>query len=354
MEIAQKNSGLIPRHHVCGFLYAMAAVMFFANTLFAEETNMFELSFSQNGKFKVVQFTDTHFLDGNRTDTVTKAEGVVATISSVLDVEKPDLVIFTGDNVVTRDQPFEAWRRLATPVMDRKIPWAVVMGNHDFENSGKSQHELITFIRTLPYALAKCGPQELGGGGNYILPVMAHGTQQVKAALYCLDSGDYADKNSSDGYAWFSFRQIEWFRSQAQAMTVANSGIPLPSLAFFHIPFPEYNDALSAGKVLGEKQENVSCPKLNSGMFTAMLESKSILGTFVGHDHNNDYAASFHGICLAFGRKTGDYSYHGLPAGGARVIELDEGSRSFSTWIRTASGEVKTQIRHPEDFHPVP
>lgn len=332
----------------------MAAVMFLAGTLFAEETNMPELKFSQNGKFKVVQFTDTHFLEGNPADTVTKAEGVVATISSVLDVEKPDLVVFTGDNVTTREQPFEAWRKLATPVMDRKIPWAVVMGNHDYEYSGKTQHELVTFIGTLPFALSKCGPTELGGGGNYLLPVMAHGTQQVKAALYCLDSGDYADKNSSDGYAWFSIRQIEWFRRQAQINTDANGGTPLPSLAFFHIPFPEYNEALSAGKVLGEKQENVSCPKLNSGMFTAMVESKSILGTFVGHDHNNDYAASFHSICLAFGRKTGDYSYHGLPAGGARVIELDEGSRSFSTWIRTAAGEVKTQIRHPEDFHPVP
>ncbi len=324
---------------------------------------MRKLSFSKDGKFKIVQFTDTHYLEANGGgDTpeekaqyvAAKRDVVLATVNGVLDSEKPDFVIFTGDNVATREQPLEAWRHLVSPMISREIPWAVVMGNHDYEYTGITQNEIMAFLSTLPCSLSQCGPAELGGGGNYLLSVTSYNSPQVKASFYCLDSGDYADHSISDGYAWFSFRQMDWFRNQAQALSAANGGVPIPSLAFFHIPFPEYREVLMNGKTVGEKMEKVCCPKLNSGMFTAMLESKSIVGTFVGHDHNNDCVASLHGMCLAYGRKTGEFSYHCLPCGGARVIELEEGSRHFSTWIRKATGEVDSLVRHPDDFLPVP
>ena len=345
--------------HIIG----MACVLVAQSLSAIEVHDMLTLRFSNEGKFKIVQFTDIHFAEGHpeasveqaKTNSVLcKCDAVVAMMGRLLDEEKPALVVFTGDNVTTREKPLEAWRTLVAPVLDRKIPWAVIMGNHDFEYTGVRQHDLMAFLEALPYSLSQCGPPELGGGGNYMLPIMAHDSPEKKAALYCMDSGDYASKRLSDGYAWFTFPQIKWFRNQAQAMTDANKGQPLPSLAFFHIPFPEYQDALATEKVIGEKREKVSCPKLNSGMFTAMLESGSVLGTFVGHDHNNDYTASYHGICLAFGRKTGDFSYHGLPVGGARVIELEEGCRRFTTWIHTAPGTLESRVSFPDDFQPSP
>ena len=156
----------------------------------------------------------------------------------------------------------------------------------------------------------------------------------------------YADGKLSEGYAWFSFEKVKWFRKQSQEFTAANGGNPLPSLAFFHIPLPEFQEAFSSGHFVGSKKEDVCCPKLNSGIFTAMLESQSVAGAFVGHDHNNDCATSFHGILLAYGRKTGSFSYLDLPCDGGRVIEMEEGKRSFSTWIRTTSGAIESVLHH--------
>ena len=320
-----------------------------------------ELHFSKEGRFKIVQFADTHLSDseprgtGETPKVMTQRaarmrDGLFATICGILDSERPDLVIFTGDNVLVPDLAFDRFRELVGPMIERKIPWAAVMGNHDFEFTKKSNREVMTFLETLPYSLCERGPYSLGGGGNYVLPVQAHGSSRISAAFYCMDSGDYADAKFSDGYAWFSHDTVGWFRGKSRELTAANGGTPLPALAFFHIPFPEFKEAFDSGHVAGIKMEEVCCPKINSGMFAAMLESGSILGAFVGHDHNNDCAASFHGILLSYGRKTGDFCYLDLPSGGARVIELVDGSRSFSSWVRTAGGEIENRWRHPEDF----
>ena len=53
-----------------------------------------ELKFSKDGKFKIVQFTDVHFKYGNRASDI-----ALERINQVLDDERPDLVIFTGDVV---------------------------------------------------------------------------------------------------------------------------------------------------------------------------------------------------------------------------------------------------------------
>ena len=48
--------------------------------------------------------------------------------------------------------------------------------------------------------------------------------------------------------------------------------------------------------------EEACAPKLNTGMFAAMKESGDVMGIFVGHDHDNDYAVMWKGILLAYGR----------------------------------------------------
>ena len=61
-------------------------------------------------------------------------------------------------------------------------------------------------------------------------------------------------------------------------------------------------------------------------------------GVFVGHDHDDDYAVSWKGILLAYGRYTGGNTVYNHLTNGARVIELDENANSFRTWIRLKEG----------------
>ena len=52
------------------------------------------LQFDKNGEFKIVQFTDVHFKYRNPASDI-----ALKRIGEVLDAERPDLVVFTGDVV---------------------------------------------------------------------------------------------------------------------------------------------------------------------------------------------------------------------------------------------------------------
>lgn len=59
-------------------------------------------------------------------------------MGAILDQEKPDLVILTGDIVSgyawdgkTDDFVASKWREVVQPMVDRGIYWATTAGNHD-------------------------------------------------------------------------------------------------------------------------------------------------------------------------------------------------------------------------------
>jgi predicted phosphodiesterase len=64
-----------------------------------------------------------------------------------LDVEKPDLVILTGDQLhhdILDSQ--SALFKVVAPLIERSIPYAVVFGNHDDEGTYTLSRESIFFI----------------------------------------------------------------------------------------------------------------------------------------------------------------------------------------------------------------
>lgn len=100
----------------------------------------------KDGKFKIVQISDTHMVTGvgvcrdainahgqdlpeSEADPLT-----VNFIGKILDVENPDLVILTGDQL-HHDIPDtqSALFKVVAPIIERSIPFAAVFGNHDSE-----------------------------------------------------------------------------------------------------------------------------------------------------------------------------------------------------------------------------
>lgn len=302
------------------------------------------LRFNADKKFKIVQFTDVHFIYQNP-----KSDIALERINEVLDAEKPDLVMFTGDLIYGKPAE-EGLRTVLEQVSKRKIPFGVVYGNHDNEQ-GLSREQLFEIIKTVPYNLTAT-TEGISGVTNYILPVRSSDGKQDAAVLYCLDSHSYSSVPGVGGYDYIKFDQIDWYRKNSAAYTRRNGGQPVPSLAFFHIALPEFNQAASDENAIlvGTRKERACAPQLNSGLFASMKEMGDILGIFVGHDHDDDYAVSWKGILLAYGRYTGgDTVYNNLP-NGARVIELTEGERTFTSWIRLKDGEIVQRITYPSDF----
>lgn len=304
------------------------------------------LRFRPDHTFKIVQFTDTHVQNGEGPDRQT-----ADLIRSVLDAEQPDLVIFTGDVIDGKHcvDPADSWLRAVMPVASRGIPWAAVFGNHDDEGL-LDRYDLMHGQRAMPGCLAHMGPSELSGVGNYVLPLWGAETNQAVAHLYCLDSNAYSETGLGK-YGWIKRDQIDWYVKTSQELTHANRGQPLPALAFFHIPLPEYDDVWDYGTCYGVKYEPVCSPVVNTGMFAAMHEMGDVMGVFVGHDHVNDFIGDLHGIRLAYGRASGynTYGREGM-ARGARVIQLVEGEHDFTTWLRLEGGEQVTEqpVHTPE------
>lgn len=304
------------------------------------------LKFNSNGRFKIVQFTDVHLKLENKL----RSDSVINTITEIITREKPDLVVLTGDICTSRDVK-TAWATVTKPMINEGIPWAVVFGNHDHE-LGLTNKQIMNYLVMLPLNLSQNGPADINGSGNYVLEIQGSRTNQVKALLYCIDSNAYTGEKENKElgeYDWIKFDQIKWYREKSKEFTDKNNGQPLPALAFFHIPLPEYNVIKNFNTTVGDRDEEVSSPVINSGMYNAILECKDVIGVFCGHDHNNNYIGSLNKICLAYGCKTGKDSYGKLDKG-ARVIELFEGERRFDSWLHTINEAKKYFVSYPESF----
>ena len=298
----------------------------------------------RDGSFTIVQFTDTHFANGGEDDRKT-----AALMRSVLDLEQPDLVIITGDVICGQgtNDPSVSWPLAAAPMIERGLPWCTVFGNHDDE-CGMTRPEILQLLQTLPGCLTRPGPARVSGLGNYLLPIKDHRSRQTAALLCCLDANSYAETGIG-GYGWVRADQIRWFGQTMRSSRRSADPAGFGTLVFLHIPFPEYNEVWLGGSCLGEKNEEVCCPRINTGLFAAMHLAGNVRGVFVGHDHLNDYEGRLHGIRLCYGRGTG-YSGYGRDhfQRGARVIRLDEGETDFTTWIRLADGRKLERPTPPQ------
>ena len=100
----------------------------------------------QDSKFKIVQISDTHMVTGVGTckdaidahgNHLPESEADPLTINfigKILDIEKPDLVILTGDQLhhdISDSQ--SALFKVVAPIIERSTPFAAVFGNHDDE-----------------------------------------------------------------------------------------------------------------------------------------------------------------------------------------------------------------------------
>jgi DNA repair exonuclease SbcCD nuclease subunit len=61
--------------------------------------------------------------------------------------------------------------KVTSEVIERKIPWVVIFGNHDDEDDDMSRAMQMKNFAALPYSLCEAGPKDVSGVGNYVLKV---------------------------------------------------------------------------------------------------------------------------------------------------------------------------------------
>jgi hypothetical protein len=322
------------------------------------------LRVKSNGQLKILQVADLHFSTGvgKCRDPVPAAiaEGCEADprtlefVDKILDEENPDFVVLTGDQVFGESAPdaVTAMFKAVAPFIKRSIPFAMVFGNHDDEGS-LSREELMTLVSGLPFSLSEAGPNDVEGVGNYIIQALAPKSDNAAVTFYFLDSHSRStNPKASPGYDYIKDSQLEFlrlqYREKAQPAQSEYSLIPL-SMAFFHIPIPEYR---SKSPMVGSHKEGVTAPQYNTGVKKTLREiGVSVLS--VGHDHVNDYCMYNQDkedgniwLCYGGGVGEGGYGGYGNYVRRLRVFNIDTQSASISSWklVRDEADSIDLQV----------
>ena len=291
------------------------------------------LCFNSTGQFKVLQLTDTHydFLFDDVPHTV-------KVVKTVIELEKPDLVVLTGDltsGYLAHGLPgwyLTRWLLHTTLLTDLGVKWAYALGNHDGE-ADLPRRDAARLDSSAKLSYTQVSPEEIGNS-TYRLQILDSNCQAHKASLWIFDSG-HENCLGVEGWDCVPPEAVSWYHKNADGK---------PGFAFMHIPLPEYMYMASRFPIAGKWDEEVCCSSLNTGLFSVFKEKKDVKAVFSGHDHNNDFEGSYNGIDLIYGRKTG-YGNYGPSPGvqhGARVIIINEDG-SYSTYIRQEDGSIETR-----------
>ena len=328
------------------------------------------LRFNSDHKFKIMQIADTQEIPAVSPDTL-------SLINNALDREKPDLVIFTGDQIKGYSKKFKkdpviiesTIDILVEPIAKRNIPFMVTYGNHDAQCGVDNRGQYKFYAKYDNFISGDLRNSDDVGTAD--IQIYSSTEDKPVFELYIIDSHGKAKDGA--GYAPVDKKQIEWYVSRREQLKAEN-GDYLPSLVFQHIPVPEFFDVIKkvpkgtkgAVPAYGEHEneyfvlndetiaeggfmlESPASPDVNTGEFEAMSEKGDVFGIYVGHDHNNSFVVKYKGVDLGYTQGAGFNVYGPGENRGVRIFELDETApREYKTHTATFKELCGTKIKTP-------
>lgn len=295
-------------------------VLFWSHFVLFEPMLYSSKTIYMNDTFKVLQISDTQIL---HMDSPCKqltqeqirwpcdAKNTTAFVKRLIDNERPDFVVFSGDNVIGRHnaQLEPVLREILKPLFHANIPFAMVLGNHDKETRSVSIHRMYQSVLNVQ-------PTTLVGNGRLRI------LDQQEKTLFQLFTFEYpySEKKSERGrrgYRVWAPAQIQWYTS--------SSDPDVPTLVFSHLPLNAYHQ-LDRNSVVGDWQEGVNPAKHESKLWDA-IQTQRVLVYSAGHDHKNDFCGRISTttpmLCYVGGTGYTTYGKAGWPRR-ARVFVLNK------------------------------
>jgi hypothetical protein len=216
-----------------------------------------------------------------------------------------------------------------------------VYGNHDCE-VGVSLDTQQAIYESFDYCLSKDVDKSITGVGNYVVPIYGSASDDVKFAVWGIDSGNYISAAESAAmypmgmstfkgysgtqYDYIHYDQIKWYEDVSMLLETCNNGELVPGLMAFHIPLQESYSAWLNRRVIkdwtGDKVEDICASAFNSGLFSVLLYRNDVKAVVFGHDHSNDFMVNYNGIRLCYAASLSTTAYGG--GNGARVFVIKE------------------------------
>ena len=313
------------------------------------------LRFGTDGKFTILQITDPQ-------DDQHPCKDMLKLISLAVEQAKPDLVVFSGDLVedkrlgdsgtddedmregvcvydalgnVKHDETLTnvrtACQLLFNTVESKNIPFAVALGNNDYQ-TGLTSADWLDVLDDYRMNLTADESGDDDSRLDYNLDILSSSDDKTAFELWMMDTEKSAVTDS----------QLDWFKEAGNALKNKNSGVPVPSIVFQHIPVDDIGNLFERSHIweagalpsglrfyrLNKDIANGYCtfvmlPGKTSDEFNAWKDDGGVFAAFFGHLHTEGYSGKWNGIelGLTYGSqfaKTGPY--------GARVITLHENS----------------------------
>lgn len=318
----------------------------------------------KNGKFRILQVTDPQDLQYVR-------YAMMKMLNCAYDKVKPDLIVLTGDNIlgnhlddarvytplIVKDKESEAKameiaiRKLITPIEERKIPFAMVYGNHDDRNR-LTKDEQADYYRAYSCNVGLDGTDS-GDCDTYNIPIYSEDGKTIKFNIWMIDSA-WHDKEQDKCFEYIKPEAIEWYKKTSAALKEANGGTPVPSIMFQHIPMIETMELIEEcsaddkGAVRGPANkyyklkaecdgvigEYISAVSQKTGQMEALKECGDVKAVVFGHDHQNCFTGVVNGIDF-IQTSCASFRCYGNRNRGVRVFDIDEKTGEYETFFLT-------------------
>ena len=277
----------------------------------SEDTDSVTIKKADDSDFKVLMFSDTH-LNGKKDADIMCVSHIVENITR----EKPDLVIFGGDNV-SSGLSYKRTTEFCELMEKLGVYWSAVLGNHDGEGVlTYSREQTIDKYSSYEYCLVKSGVEDIDGYGNYTINIL-NADDSIKEVIFFMDSGDYVTEKekaqyvstSESDYDGVKESQVQWYKDKHDELT-AEYG-KFKSIVVVHIPpYQAEYDYVDGDFLYGETREGVCESGFDSGLVDALFEKDSTQAVYFGHDHVNDFGVMYDDILLSYIQSSGYGSYN--------------------------------------------
>ncbi|MBR1748058.1 MAG: metallophosphoesterase [Clostridia bacterium] len=379
-----------------------------------EETGYY--TFTCDRTFKVLQLTDVHI--GGGPLSIRKDGLAIDAVYKMVQMTRPDLIIITGDMAYPVPYASGSFNNLNpakifVEMMESiGVYWTIAYGNHDTEAYAFYTREQISeYYSSISYnknEKSHClfyeipEDEKVDGCGNYFINVK-NSAGIITQSFIVFDSHSYKTGFLRD-YDNIHPNQIEWYKSEIARLDAINRSHGatklFKSMAFFHIPLTEMQDAFDeltdsgANKAangnyifsdsantkylygnIAEKPDS-SGAVVYSGtgdddVYETMQEIGSTQAVFFGHDHINNFAVLYKGnveeedseyngdvyddyIQLTYGMSIDYLAYFGIAKKtaqrGGTVIEVAPDGSFVSYAKRLIDGK---EYRTPEDWNEI-
>lgn len=317
--------------------------------------NSNDVRLNKDGRIVIMQVSDTQ-------DMVHVRKAMVKMLDAAYDSVKPDLVLFTGDNILgnhlldarigsrqvahgeeaTYERMEKSLAHIIEPLEKRGITYSMIFGNHDDMNCVSKERQAEIFRRN-PNCLPMNTDDDTVDCDTHNIPILSNDGKRTVFNLYMLDCA-WRDHEENRTHEEVKKETVEWYRKTGDSLREKNGGKAVKSLMFLHIPLPQQLELcsecskdsfgaikagedkyirLDASKARGVMGEPPCVCKDEFGLFDEVKARGDVMAVITGHDHQNCFEGEVDGVkmiqtpCASF-RCYGNYMR------GVRVFILDE------------------------------